>query len=150
MEQVLYRPALEVPKTLKCPIFCSQISSELQIGAVSHNMGSSEVLQHFPPCCVLAGFGVEITPRGKPELWQHARACPKKKGSLQPLLGRLCSQPIYFRIEFKSPVLLIFYTWMDTIGLKQKNFCIPEEYTKYCNTSHFPPRKNYWLKIYQH
>jgi len=47
VEQELYSPALEVPKTMKCPIFFSQRLSELPGGAASHNMGSSEVPQHF-------------------------------------------------------------------------------------------------------
>lgn len=54
VEQELYSPALEVPKTLKCSIFCSQRLSELLTGTASRNICSSEVLQRSPallcPC----------------------------------------------------------------------------------------------------
>lgn len=67
------KPAMEVPKTVKCLTFGPQRFSELLTGAASHIVGSSDVL---------AGVGIGMTPRREPELCQHAGACPKRKGSL--------------------------------------------------------------------
>lgn len=114
--------AVDVPKRVKCLTLCSQRFIELLTGAAPHSFGSSDARQ---PCCVLAGVGAGIGPRRKTELWQHARACPEKKGSPQHQLDRLCSQPMCFRIKFKSPGLLMFYTQMDPIGLEQKTFASP-------------------------
>lgn len=103
MEQELYSPALEVPKTVKCLIFFSQRENlrELLTGRISQNIWSSEVLQHSPALLCPCRCWSRNNSQGKTRT--EAGACPKEKSSLQPLLGRLCSQPNYFRLKFKSP-----------------------------------------------
>lgn len=133
-------------KRVKCLTLCSQRFIELLTGAAPHSFGSSDARQ---PCCVLAGVGAGIGPRRKTELWQHARACPEKKGSPQHQLDRLCSQPMCFRIKFKSPGLLLYTNGSHRTGTE--NFCVSGEYTKCCNTNPFPlgRKKISWLNIYQ-
>lgn len=94
------KPTMEVPETVKCLTFGPQRFSELLTGSASHSVGSSDVL---------AGVGVGMTPRRESKLCQHAGACPKRKGSLQPVLTTSVIQNV---IGIPRAAYFFVYKWI--------------------------------------
>lgn len=67
-EQKLDSFAWAVPKTIKCPIFCFKDWANLWLEQLHITWSLQKCCSICLLCCVLAGVGVEIIPRRKPEL----------------------------------------------------------------------------------